>query len=205
MFYCYEGPIELFSLALSGEYDEFTGAVFTVSEHGESIRSAQGIATVSSYSFSNCPEFDVLIVPGGFGSRSEIHNVRLLQFIRTFYESQCCQQVSSTDGSNTFVLSVCTGAAILAAAGILRNKRATTNKRAFEWVKSSSKLAQETEWTDVERYVHDGCIVTSAGISAGCDASLYLIGLVLGNHTAIDVATRAEYESLWFENYKKES
>ncbi len=90
------------------------------------------------------------------------------------------------------ILSVCTGAALLATAGVLNQRRATTNKRAFDWVCAQNN---QVTWVKKARWVEDGNIITAAGISAGIDMSLYTIGRLFGAELRQKVAHRAEYIS----------
>ena len=111
------GPVEVF-----GSSDKFQ--LFTVAATKGEIRSRQGPLTVARHSFSDdCPLFDVLLVPGGQGTREEVNNRELLSWLSTIAQKH-----------ETSILSVCTGAALLAKAGVLNNRSATTNKRAFSWV-----------------------------------------------------------------------
>lgn len=157
--------------------------VLTVAQELGPVPSSQGPATVAEYSFDDCPDMEVLVVPGGQGTRREVYNEILLQFLRDQYEKQSVQ----------YIFSVCTGAALLAASGILNDCRATTNKISFDWVVSNDK-SQRVVWINSNaRWVLHGRILTSAGVSAGMDAALALISTTWSRHVAEDVARRAEY------------
>ena len=104
--------------------------------------------------------FDLILVPGGIGTRREVDNPRLLEWLN--------QRAAAA----ILVTSVCTGAALLARAGLLDGKRATTNKRAFAWVASQGP---EVNWIKQARWVEDGKFATSSGVSAGIDMALALI------------------------------
>ncbi|KAJ4351040.1 hypothetical protein N0V95_004212 [Ascochyta clinopodiicola] len=119
---------------------------------------------------------DVLIVPGGIGVRGNVSEY--IEFVRKVYPSLKA------------VLSVCTGSTILARAGVLDGRRATTNKRAYKWATSTGP---NVRWAAKARWVVDGNIVTSSGISAGIDASYAFVALNYGEHIAGSLADSAEY------------
>ncbi|KAJ4988192.1 dj-1 family protein [Stagonosporopsis vannaccii] len=119
---------------------------------------------------------DVLIVPGGVGVRGDV--AREIEFVKRMYP-----QLKS-------VLSICTGATILARASILDGRRATTNKRAYKWATSTGP---NVEWAAKARWVVDGNIVTSSGISAGIDASYAFVAMNYGEDIAESLADSAEY------------
>ena len=123
------------------------------------------------------------MVPGGRGTRIEVGNQRLLEVLK--------QKASSAD----YVTAVCTGAALLAKAGLLDGKRATTNKIAFPWVKEQGP---RTTWVPTARWVMDGKVITSGGVAAGIDMSLALIAKLHGEESARKLAIRMEYD--WHEN-----
>ncbi len=147
-----------------------------VSQNGAAVQCAKGLIVTPDCSFANCPPLDYLLIPGGQGTRKEVENKELLSFVQK--QAAVCQQV----------LSVCTGAFILQAAGLLVNKRATTH-----WG-SLDRLRQLSDVTVVEeRYVRDGNIWTAAGVSAGIDLALALIAAQAGEETAGKVQMAAEY------------
>ena len=119
---------------------------------------------------------DVLIVPGGVGVRGDV--AQEIQFVKKMYPTL------------KSVLSVCTGSTILARAGILDGRRATTNKRAYKWAISTGP---NVHWAAKARWVVDGDIVTSSGISAGIDASYAFVALNYGEDIAESLADSAEY------------
>ena len=149
-----------------------------VSQQGELVRSSQGIETQTSYSFETAPQFDILMVPGGMGTRSEINNPAMLAFIQ------------KQDKATQWTVSVCTGAALLAKAGVLKQRRATSNKLAFDFA-----VAQDGDvlWQKQARWVFDGKYVTSSGVSAGTDMALALVEKLYNREQAESIAHWTEY------------
>lgn len=166
------GPIELF-----GMYPE-TFEIVMVAEGNAPIASAQGPRTMVDRPFSDSGHFDILLVPGGQGTRRELDNPVLLDWL------------GAQSGQADYVTSVCTGSVLLARAGLLDGRRATTNKRAFEWVAAQRS---EVQWVAQARWIEDGKFLTSSGVSAGMDMTLALIGKILGPQAAEDAALWAEY------------
>ena len=149
-----------------------------VSADGRPVRSSQGVQIMPDRSFASAPQFDVLMVPGGTGTRRLVDNDALLAFVRR------------QDKGTSWTTSVCTGAAILAKAGVLDGRAATTNKLAFDWVESQSG---RIDWRPRARWVVDGKYVTSSGVSAGTDMALALVARLYGRAAADAAAKLAEY------------
>jgi transcriptional regulator GlxA family with amidase domain len=167
------GPLEAF-----GQAKEWFRVV-TVAERPGPVTSAQGPRAIADHGFTDCPAIDILLVPGGMGTRREVSNGVLVDWISR-----------QARGSET-TTSVCTGAALLARAGVLDGRRATSNKRAFGWV---AEQGPKVTWVRQARWVDDGNVVTSSGVSAGIDMALHLIGRIAGPAVRDDIATRMEYE-----------
>ena len=167
------GPVEMW-----GRLEDYR--IVTVSEDGGTITSAQGIDTVTDYSFEDAPQFDIIMIPGGMGTRTEVNNPVMLDFLR------------KQDEGTEYTTSVCTGSAVLAKAGILDGRKATSNKMAWAFVTSQDG---DVLWQPSARWVEDGKYVTSSGISAGIDMALALIEDLEGREKAENVARVAEY--LW--------
>ena len=167
------GPLQMLGMLP----DDFE--IRLVTEKGGQVVSRQGPRSVSDDSFDEGLEYDILLVPGGIGTRKEVSNQVLLEWLRERAESA------------EFVTSVCTGSAILARAGMLDGLRATTNKMAFEWATSQGP---KVVWERKARWVEDGKFFTSSGVSAGIDMTLALIARILGRAAAAEVATWTEYE-----------
>lgn len=149
-----------------------------ISQTGDPVISSQGLATIVHHDFADVPPLHILLVPGGMGTRSEIANSVMLDFL----------QRKASEAA--WVASVCTGAALLAAAGMLNGRRATTNKTAFDWVSGQSS---EVKWQPRARWVIDGNILTSSGVSAGTDMALALVEQLYGRERAETAARAAEY------------
>jgi transcriptional regulator GlxA family with amidase domain len=150
-----------------------------IAEARGAVTSAQGPQAVADHSFSDAPPLDLLMVPGGIGTRREVDNPVLMTWLKT--------RAAQTD----LVTSVCTGAGLLARAGLLDGRRATSNKFAFDWVKSVGPLVH---WVAQARWVEDGKFWTSSGVSAGIDMALAIIERTCGSAEAERTATTMEYE-----------
>jgi transcriptional regulator GlxA family with amidase domain len=166
------GPLEAFG----NLPDEFR--VVTVAATAGPVASFQRTRAVADASFADAPPLDLLLVPGGLGTRREVDNPILLDWLR------------ARAATAEIVTSVCTGAALLARAGLLDGRRATSNKRAFAWVAAQGP---RVEWVPVARWVDDGKFVTSSGVSAGIDMALHVIARLLGEEVARTMAVRMEY------------
>jgi transcriptional regulator GlxA family with amidase domain len=140
------------------------------------VQADGGIEISASVSFSDAPLLDILVVPGGPGQLSLMKHTLLLEFIRE------CAETSS------WVCSVCTGALLLAQAGVLRGRRATTH-----WLATDTLRGFGVEVLD-DRYVFDGKFATAAGVSAGIDLALELVRRVSGDETACEIGLQIEYD-----------
>jgi transcriptional regulator GlxA family with amidase domain len=171
------GPFEVFSVAnyLSG------GTAFrvvTVAENAGPISTRGGLSVNPPHRLDDCPPPDVLLVPGGQGTRREMHNRTLTDW------------VARVAGPAELVLSVCTGALVLAKAGLLDGLQATTHHGAFDLLRQTAP--NTTVHTD-RRFVDNGKVICSAGIAAGIDMSLYTVARLLGGPTAEKTARHMEY------------
>lgn len=142
----------------------------------EPVRCAKGMSINPHFSFLDCPPLDYLLVPGGQGTRVEVSNRVLLDFVST--QAKTCQAV----------LSVCTGAFLLHAAGLLSAKKATTHWGSLDRLRALGDVEVVEE-----RYVQDGNVWTSAGVSAGIDLMLAFIASTAGADAAGKVQFSAEY------------
>jgi transcriptional regulator GlxA family with amidase domain len=138
-----------------------------------------GQTIVPTHTFDTAPPLDVLLIPGGLGNRDPGPGIQaVIEFTRKIYPSL------------KYLITVCTGAVLAARAGVLDGKRATTNKRAWKL----TELRPEVEWVPQARWVVDGNIWTSSGVSAGMDVTFAFIGAVYGAEVAEEVANVLEYE-----------
>lgn len=166
------GPIEMF-----GKLNDKI-KIILISEQQGLIQSVHGQHVMTEYSWQNAPHLHYLLIPGGMGTRKEVFNQPMLDWIK-------CRAATTE-----LTLSVCTGAALLARAGVLDGHKATTNKIAFDWVAAQSSKVQ---WIKQARWVDDGKVVTSSGVSAGIDMSLYVIARLFGEDIRDKVAHMTEY------------
>ncbi|CAG8618068.1 1811_t:CDS:2 [Gigaspora margarita] len=169
----FNGPISFLRILKKYELDI---KIITISQHGGNVESESQCSNLSNYSFDECPNFNVLLVPGGIGTRKEIDNSVLINFIDKWIPKV------------EYVLTVCTGSSLIAKTGHLDGKKATSNKRAFKWVTSHGP---KVNWIKHARWVVDGKFYTSAG---GMDMVLGWISDVFGEKYAKDAALHAEYE-----------
>lgn len=179
------GPFEVFSV--TAQHDNVSPFnVYTVAEYSPVV-ARNKLSINPHYTLEDCPKPDILVIPGGggrradgtgYGTRKEMNNQLLLDWI-----NKCYPDVE-------IVLSVCTGALVLAKAGLVEGIAATTHHGAFEQLR---ELAPSAEVTEDERVVDSGKLVFSGGISAGIDAAFYLVAKLLGRETALETAAYMEY------------
>ncbi len=148
----------------------------TISENGGEVVCAKGLKMFADYSFEDCPQLDYLLIPGGQGTRTEVGNVKLIEFVQK--QSATCKHITS----------VCTGSFILQAAGLLKEKSATTH-----WGSLDRLRAFENITVDEKRFVRNGNVWTAAGVSAGIDLALALVAEEAGEETAGEVQFYVEY------------
>ncbi|MBW2268974.1 MAG: DJ-1/PfpI family protein [Deltaproteobacteria bacterium] len=167
------GPLEMFACVgpqLS---------VVSVAERAGPVSPLKGPATLAEYGFDDCPDLDLILLPGGLGSRVEVENEKLLDFLR---ERAPAARIT---------MSVCTGSALLAKAGLLDGLRATSNKLFFDFAVQQS---DRVEWVEAARWVDAGALVTSSGVSAGMDMALAVIERLFSKELAERIAELTEYE-----------
>jgi transcriptional regulator GlxA family with amidase domain len=167
------GPLEMFGSL--PEQVEIT----VIAERPGPVASFQGPQVVATHGFADCPPIDLLLVPGGFGTREQIGNAAMLEFLRT------------RAARAEVTMSVCSGSALLAIAGLLDGRRATSNKMFFRELVASGP---HVEWVPQARWVEDGSFYTSSGVSAGIDMALAVIAKLFGEKTSEDLALATEYE-----------
>ncbi|KAJ3119238.1 hypothetical protein HK100_000408, partial [Physocladia obscura] len=144
------------------------------------LRSSAHFPVYPDFNFENCPQIDVLVIPGGYGSLLAVRNFRIIEFLK--------QQAISAK----YVVSVCTGSSLLAVAGLLDGKRATTNKA---WFEQQTWYSEKTEWIWNARWVHEegSNIITASGVSAGQDMGIYLAGLLFGEQVHKSLCMSLQY------------
>ncbi|MBX7168667.1 MAG: DJ-1/PfpI family protein [Pirellulales bacterium] len=152
--------------------------VVMVAEQAGPVESTQGPKSVADYGFADCPKLDYLLVPGGFGTIPQLKNDVLLAWLR------------ERAGEAEIMMSVCSGSALLAKAGLLDGKRATSNKQYFQMAVAQS---DQVEWVKQARWVDAGDRVTSSGVSAGIDMALHVVARLYGEETAERVADGIEH------------
>lgn len=143
------------------------------------VRSSQGAEVLATEAMASTRRPDMILVPGGMGTRALVDDACFLETLALSAKHA------------PWVASVCTGSAVLAAAGLLSGYRATSNKRAFEWVQ---QFGNDVEWVREARWVHDRDRWTSSGVAAGMDMAGAIIRHFLGDRIASDVAYDLEYE-----------
>ena len=176
----FAGPFEVFSITSDPDSNQKPFSVNTVAQTTDLISTRNGLKVQPDFDFNNSPHFDLLIIPGGYGAEEiEIHNETLIKWIKN--RAKDCQIIAS----------VCTGAFLLAEAGLLNGKSVTTH-----WM-DISKLEREYREIKVQRgvkFVDENKIITSGGISAGINMSFYLLNKLVGEEIAITTAKRMEYD-----------
>lgn len=170
------GPWEIFTA--SSMLRDFSDEVVLISEHSGAVRCSKGMRVIPDHILREAPPLDVLLVPGGYGTRREVSNAELISWI-----AEVSQKAK-------WVTSVCTGALLLHEAGIARGRRVATH-HAFE-----DTLQARGDVTVVRdaRYVVDGNLVTSQGVSAGIDMALWVIGQIYGRSHARSVSRYIQYD-----------
>jgi len=168
------GPWEV--LTMWSKVAEGPSRCLVVAQSPGPVTCAKGLSVNPHFSFADCPPLDYLLVPGGQGTRKEVGNQVLLDFVSA--QARTCKAV----------LSVCTGAFVLHAAGLLSGKRATTHWGSLDRLRALGDVEVVEE-----RYVQDGSVWSSAGVSAGIDLMLAFVASVAGDDAAGKVQFAAEY------------
>jgi transcriptional regulator GlxA family with amidase domain len=169
------GPWEVFTMVRHAKPGD---RVVTIAATEAPVRCAKGMRVLPDHTFSNAPALDVVLVPGGEGTRHEVDNPALIEWLRKA-GAQC-----------QWVTSVCTGALLLHEAGFAKNKRVTTHWGFIEELRQRGEI----EVLEKIRYVRDGALVTAAGVSAGIDMALWLVGQIHGVDIARGVQRFMEYD-----------
>jgi transcriptional regulator GlxA family with amidase domain len=185
----FAGPFEVFSMAsaIAPASDPRPFEVLLIAEEDRPYRASGGIPGIGfrlhpDWTFSSCPALDVVVAPGGAGTRVEDKNDRSLSWLKG--QARTAEVMTS----------VCTGAFLLAACGLLNGRRATTHFRQVGRFRESYPVVQVVEGV---RWVEDGAIISSAGVSAGIDMSLHVVARLLDEDWAKRTARAMQYEGAW--------
>jgi transcriptional regulator GlxA family with amidase domain len=180
------GPFEVFSVT-GGRQGLKPFAVCTVAEEGRTVNARGGLRTVPDHSFETSPQPDILLVPGGFGTRREMHNPKMIDWIK------------SNASKAELVLSVCSGTLLLAKAGLLEGLDATTHHRALDELRA---ISPRINVDSTKRVIDNGQVIVSAGISAGIDMSFHVVARLLGEEQARETAEYMEYQCCSFRSIR---
>jgi transcriptional regulator GlxA family with amidase domain len=179
----FAGPFEVFSRTrtVGGSQsrrsdDSAPFEVFTVARTGEPVDATGGLRVLPHHTFADAPAIDVLLVPGGFGTRPLLDDEEVIAWLR------------ARAAEAELVTSVCTGSLVLARAGLLQGKRATTHWAALDLLRAQPGVEVVAE----QRWVDDG-VITSAGVSAGIDMAFYVVEKLLGKEIADETAHYVDY------------
>ena len=172
------GPWEVLAFWCS-YHPEDGWAVTTVAPQGGLVRCAKGLVIQAEHSFADCPPLDVLVHPGGRGTRPQLKDPAHLDWVRRQSER------------TTLMTSVCTGSLVYAAAGLLAGRPATTHWGSLDLL---AELDPTLEVRPDDRFVDDGDVITAAGVSAGIDMALHLVDRLAGRDRAGEVRRGIQYD-----------
>ncbi len=174
----FAGPFEVFAVT-----DELSAHaafhVFTVAEMRTTIRARNGLKIVPDFTLESCPQAHVLVIPGGQGTRALLGRAMLLEWVR--------RQARGAE----IVMSVCTGALVLGKAGLLDGLRATTHHACLGLLRDAAPSAIVVPDA---RFTDNGRVCTSAGISAGIDLALHVVGRLRGQEAVDTTVREMDYE-----------
>lgn len=176
------GPVEIFGRLVDLYSIQF------YSLNGGRIKNRHGITILTKKLGAFKANVEIFLIPGGLGTRKEVQNERLID------------KITKTAKCSNHVLTVCTGSALLAKTGLLNNRSATSNKRAFAWVTTNGP---KVLWKKTARWTVDGKFYTSSGVSAGLDMTLGFLSDRHGIEFARKVASEIEYN--WTEDKNNDS
>ncbi|KGJ49032.1 dimethyladenosine transferase [Clostridium sp. NCR] len=174
------GPVEVLS-----QIKDFK--INYISKDGAVVHSYQGFKVITE-DVKSIDKNGILIIPGGIGVRDLVNDTDFLNMLKHLAED------------SQFCLSICTGSALLAKCGVLNNIKATSNKKALEWVKQTN---ENVIWIDKARWVVDGKFYTSSGVSAGMDMALGFVSDQFGKDKAYEISEFIEY--IWNEDKSKDT
>jgi transcriptional regulator GlxA family with amidase domain len=170
------GPWEVFTMARMGGHED--DRVVTIAERPDPVRCAKGLRVLPDHTFADAPPLDVVLVPGGQGTRKEVDNPVLVDWL------------ARAAAPCTWVTSVCTGSYLLHRAGLAKGRRVTTHWAFCETLRQQG----DVEVLEGVRYVRDGPVVSAAGVSAGIDMALWLVGQLHGVAHARQTQRFMEYD-----------
>ena len=170
------GPWEVFTMATA---DLAESRVVTIAERPGPVQCAKGLRVIPHCDFASAPQLDLILVPGGQGTRREAENPVLLDWL------------AKAAGRCEWVTSVCTGSLLLHASGLAAGRRITTH---WAFVEALRGRAPDATVLEQVRYVRDGNLVTAAGVSAGIDMALWLVGQIWGVDRARRTQRLMEYD-----------
>jgi transcriptional regulator GlxA family with amidase domain len=178
----FAGPFEVFAVTTAKQEQGETYSPFevtTISGDGRMVTACNGLKVMPDYNFESAPAFDLLVIPGGMGTRSLVKNKTVIDWIgNRFHEVQ-------------WMTSVCTGAFLLAEAGLLDGKHATTHWASIERMRDTYPAVKVEEGV---KFVDEDRIVSSAGISAGIHMAFHMVVRLLGKEVAKETARMMEYD-----------
>jgi transcriptional regulator GlxA family with amidase domain len=172
------GPWEVLA-AWSQLFPDDGVEVFTLARDRREVRCAKGLRVVTDYTWADAPVMDVLVYPGGRGTRDHLGDDTVRDWVRSLAESA------------TVMTSVCTGSLVLADAGLLDGRPATTHWGSLEHL---GALGRDIEVRPDDRFVDDGPVITAAGVSAGIDMALYLVARLHSAERAKEVRRYIQYD-----------
>ncbi len=182
----FAGPLEVFSV--TSELNEFKlYRVFTISQDGKAIKTINGLKVLPDYGFTDHPDIDLLVIPGGDGTKKEMLKEEVLSWL-----SKCHQASAVT-------MTVCSGARLAGRLGLLNGLPCTTHHEVMEHL---GQLAPETVICRDKRYVDNGKIMTAGGISAGIDLSLHVVEKQYGSNISDKTRIYMEYGD-WIPLYER--
>jgi transcriptional regulator GlxA family with amidase domain len=172
------GPWEVLSAWSSGWPDDGVD-VFTVADGDGPVQCAKGLRVLADHTWETAPPLDVLVFPGGRGTRAQLGN----EAVRT--------RMRGLSERGTLMTSVCTGSLVFADAGLLEGKPATTHWGSLDRL---AELGNEIEVRPADRFVDAGEVVTAAGVSAGIDMALHLVARLHSPERAREVRRYIQYD-----------
>jgi transcriptional regulator GlxA family with amidase domain len=172
------GPWEVLA-AWSRQWPDDGVEIFTVADTRDPIECAKGLRVFADHTWETAPEFDVLVYPGGRGTRAQLEDDGVRTRLRSYAER------------GTLMTSVCTGSLVYAAAGLLDGRAATTHWQSLDLLGS---LGRDVRVSEDDRFVDEGDVITAAGVSAGIDMALHLVARLHSPERARDVRRYIQYD-----------